>query len=396
MKNNLSFAFVLAFVSLYSSMTCSRVTAVAASPIVITRSEKVAPTNSASQFANAAPSQPASESTLPARPTPPALVKSSQDRYHNSASRVIAFLNKLRTYELSWALMPVPRPHFIKGIYLTNGTAISTKTLTHFVNASKKHGINTLVIDAQGKNLTAAQMSLIKSNGLYPVARIVCFDLGLKEKYPDKRHVDEIMAAIQVAAKTGFREIQLDYIRYADSRAMQRLPLAFKYEQIGKILARARTLTDSLGVELGADVFGRITLNQNDQIGQRLELFGEHVHSLYPMVYPSHYYGDPEKIANPYGTVKEGVKNSIERIPKTRIVPYIQGFGMKIKQARLTLPEYVLKQLYAVDDADGNGYVVWNARNDYSATWKALREYDKHAAQRKKARQIAQNKAAEK
>lgn len=368
MKNtSLPLAFVFAFVSLYSSMTCTRVTAAPAEPVVVTKAERApeAPV----LLANAAP----------AEPQKPAAENTGSDKQ----PRVVRFLQKLREYQLSWAHFPVKRPDFMKGIYLTNATAVNTKSLAHFLRQSKKYGINTLVIDAQGQAISADQMSMIKSAGIYPVARIVCFDLGLKQKYPDQKHVDKIMASVERAAKSGFREIQLDYIRYADAKHLQRLPLKFKYDQIATVLSRARKLADSLGVELGADVFGRITLNKNDHIGQKLELFGQYVHNLYPMVYPSHYYGDPEKIANPYGTVKEGVASSKERIPQTRIIPYIQGFGMKIKQSGLALPQYVLKQFFAVDDAQGHGYVVWNARNDYSATWKALQEYDRLAPKRK-------------
>jgi len=368
MKNTpLPFAFVFAIVSLYSSMTCTRVAATSAETVVVTRP------------ANPAPMPVMLANTAPVEPPKPA----AEIRADNKQPSIARFLQKLREYQLSWAQFPVKRPDFMKGIYLTNATAVNTKSLAHFLRQSKKYGINTLVIDAQGKPITADQMSMIKSAGIYPVARIVCFDLGLKKKYPDEKHIDKIMALLTRAAKSGFREIQLDYIRYADEKHLQRLPLKFKYDQIATILSRARKLTDSLGVELGADVFGRITLNKNDHIGQKLELFGQYVHNLYPMVYPSHYYGDPEKIANPYGTVKEGVANSKERIPQTRIIPYIQGFAMKIKQSGLALPQYVLKQLFAVDDAEGHGYVVWNARNDYSATWKALQEYDRLAPKRK-------------
>lgn len=374
MKNTpLPLTFVFACVSLYSSMTCTRVTAAATTTVVVTKADNAHQAHVL--LANAAP-------TEPEKPA-------GEKRDNDKQPALVRFLQKLREYQLSWAQFPVKRPDFIKGIYLSNATATNTKSLLHFLRQSKKYGINTLVIDAQGREISADQMSLIKSAGIYPVARIVCFDLGLKQKYPDQNHVDTLMALVERSAKAGFREIQLDYIRYADAKHLQRLPLRFKYGQIGAILSRARKLTDSLGVELGADVFGRITLNQNDHIGQKLELFGQYVHNLYPMVYPSHYYGDPEKIANPYRTVKEGVASSKERIPQTRIIPYIQGFGMKIKQSGLALPQYVLKQFFAVDDAEGHGYIVWNARNDYSATWKALQEYDRLAPKRKQQR-IAQ------
>lgn len=380
----LPFLFVLSIVSLYGSMTCSRLSATGEKPlanaentVVITRS---AAAETPVTLANAAPIK--QDNTAP-------LETATAGVTAKGKKSVVAFLAKLRQYQLSWAQFPIKRPDFLKAIYLTNGTAVNTKSLRHFIAQSKKYGINSMVIDAQGKNISTEQMSLLKTNGIYPIGRVVVFDLGLKQKYPDQAHLEKVLASVERAAKSGYREIQLDYIRYADRRDLQLLPLKFKYDQIGSILARMRKVTDSLGVELGADVFGRITINRNDHIGQKLEVFGEYVHNLYPMVYPSHYYGDPEKIADPYGTVKEGVENSKERIPKTRIIPYIQGFGMKIKPSGLALPQYVLKQFFAVDDAQGDGYVVWNARNDYSATWKALQEYDKRAPERKKNIKVA-------
>jgi len=364
----LPFIFVAAFVCLYGSMTCLGTTvasnATEHSSVVVQKS----PHLKTIQFANTPPTVP---------PTPPAEVEPVGTNLPPAKRGVdlVRFMKKLREFQISMALLPIARPNFIRGIYLTNNTAMQLKTLKHFVDQSQKNGVNTLVIDAQGKMLTDEHMSIIKTRGLFPVARIVCFELGLKNKFPDGNHVNKILVLMEESAKAGFREIQLDYIRYADYKELQRLPLKFKYEQINGVLTKARNKANELGVELSADVFGRITLNENDHIGQKLENFGQFVHTLYPMVYPSHYYGDPAKIANPYGTVKEGVENSKERIPQTRIVAYIQGFGMSIQESGLSLSQYVYKQFKAVDDAKGDGWVVWNARNDYSATWAALRHY---------------------
>ncbi|MCS6972706.1 MAG: putative glycoside hydrolase [Turneriella sp.] len=286
--------------------------------------------------------------------------------------------------EKKQALLAIARPEFIRGIYLTNATAADSRRLARMVEMGKKYGLNTLVIDAQGTPLGFRQLARIKSAGFYPIARIVCFDFGLKLRQPEPQHLEKIFAAARRAAAIGFQEIQLDYIRYADEPAQRQLPLKFKYQQIAGVLEKARALADTLGVELGADVFGRITLNNDDPIGQKLEIFGRYVHNLYPMVYPSHYYGDLERIRNPYRTVKEGVEKSKERIPHTRIIPYIQGFAMQIKASGLSLPQYILKQFYAAEDGGADGFVVWNARNDYTATWQALREYERWAPLRKK------------
>ena len=47
---------------------------------------------------------------------------------------------------------------------------------------------------------------------------------------------------------------------------------------------------------------------------------------------------------------------------------------MKVQQTGLSLKDYIKKQLLATADADGDGWVIWNARNDYSTSYLAIAE----------------------
>jgi len=269
-----------------------------------------------------------------------------------------------------------PVPDYIRGIYISNGTALSYKKLSHFIEKSKLFNINTMVVDVQKKMVPKSHVEMLKNNGIYPVARVVVFLGGLKTKYPEKEYIDSILALMEAAAHQGFEEVQLDYIRYADDKELLKIPLKEKYHVINTILEAARATADRMNIRLSADVFGRITLNNHDHIGQKLENFSHYVDSLYPMLYPSHYTGDFNRISQPYNTIKEGVENSISRCGKVRIIAYIQGFNLKTEQSGKSLVDYIKDQMSAVEDANGAGWIIWNAKNDYESSYKAIAKAD--------------------
>ena len=269
----------------------------------------------------------------------------------------------------------IPVPKFMRGIYLSNGTANSKNNLLHMINQAKVYHINTFVVDVQNNMIPREYLKLIKQAGIFPVARIVVFLGGLRTKSPSAEYVDQILELMDAAAYQGFLEVQLDYIRYADSKEMESLPLDFKYQTINKILEKTQVKADSLSIFLSADLFGRVTLNENDQIGQRLENFSRYTDTIYPMLYPSHYTNDEYRIAHPYETVKEGVEKSMKRCRNTKIVAYIQGFPWKIESSGKSLSQYIQDQIAAVDDAGGHGWIIWNAKNEYTQSFHAIKAY---------------------
>ncbi len=272
----------------------------------------------------------------------------------------------------------LPLPKFTRGIYLNNATAYSLSKLTKFIEEAKSYDINTFVIDVQKKMIPRTHLDKIKDHGIYPVARIVVFQGGLKDKDVSKEYLDSIIQTMEDAAFQGFLEIQLDYIRYADDPELLKIPLSYKYATISSILERARKKADEMSVFLSADLFGRVTLHQNDHIGQKLEHFARYTDTIYPMLYPSHYTNDDYRISNPYETVREGVEKSRERCPDTRIVAYIQGFDMKISGSGKTLSDYILAQIEGVADARGSGWIIWDARNRYTESYTAIENFQRN------------------
>lgn len=263
-------------------------------------------------------------------------------------------------------------PDIYRGIYINNYTVFTPDRLNSLIKKSQKYKINSLVIDVQPKLPDSKMIKEISSKGFYPIARIVVFDGGLKEYPPDPEHIGRILDLAGRCAEIGFEEIQLDYIRFSDNLNGVKLSLKQRYRLISGILKMATDRVRPHKVRVGADIFGRVAFNQNDMIGQNLELFATHLDTIYPMLYPSHFYGQSHRIRDPYGTIFEGIKNSMKRVNgRSRIIAYIQGFNMKVSPSGLSLVGYIQKQIEAVEKAGGGGYIVWNSSNDYDAFFEA-------------------------
>lgn len=276
----------------------------------------------------------------------------------------------------------VGQPKIYRGLYLHNVTGRDYEKLKEVITTGLNYGINTLVVDIQRRPIPAENMALMKEARMYPVARLVCFEGGLKQVRPSKAYMENLYQLAEDAAKLGFEEIQLDYIRYADSWGRKKMKTSQKYEIIGNILAEFKERMKPYHVKVGADIFGRIPFNTGDVIGQKIELFAKEMDVLYPMLYPSHFYGDKLRIARPYDTIYEGVDRSIKRIEQdpayrgTKVVAYIQAFRIKVGPSKLSYTDYIYRQLVAGERA-GHGWVAWNARNAYEPTWKALEKLKK-------------------
>ncbi|WP_061219250.1 putative glycoside hydrolase [Leptospira weilii] len=286
--------------------------------------------------------------------------------------------SSLRSSELQ-TTSNIKVPEFSRGIYISQRTLKKTKEFYDLRKKGKQYGVNFLVIDIQPSAPSKETVETLIAEGFYPVARVVNFDGGLPTEKPSNQRVASIHKSIRSACKSGFPEIQLDYIRYADNLRLK-LTYETRYKNIAAIIKdiRKETLECENLPYLGADIFGRIPFNENDMIGQKVEVFAQVVDVLYPMLYPSHFYGMPTRIKNPYQTVYDGTILTIKRSLKTtRVVPYIQGFNMSVGKSGLSLSDYIKAQIKASYDSGGNGFVVWNAWNDYESTFQALKDYDK-------------------
>ena len=266
-------------------------------------------------------------------------------------------------------------PAYTRGIYITNFVAQSKERVQHFITKALSYQLNTFVIDVQKKMISQEIIQMIKNAQIFPVARVVVAEGGLRQKQFSKQHIHKILQLIKDSSAQGFEEVQLDYIRYADINNLLGLSLHYKYNVIRSFLKQAKQVADQNNIHLSADLFGRITLNQHDHIGQKLEIFGEYTQTIYPMLYPSHYTNDYNRISDPYATVKEGVEKSKARLPHRRIVAYIQGFNIKVKPSQLNFVHYIKAQIKACKDSASDGWIIWNSRNEYSPAWQAIEQF---------------------
>jgi hypothetical protein len=274
---------------------------------------------------------------------------------------------------------------YLRGIYLPvrkgAGDARNLDFVKSIVARSKPLGVNAYVLDVQAfqgnKNKVNPEVvAYLKSEQIYVIARIVCFEGGIQKFPVPQAHLDGLAALVEAAAGQGFDEVQLDYIRFADSGV--RVALKRKYEFLDKFIGGMREITKRHGVKLSADIFGRIVYNKNDAIGQNLENYAKHTDVIYPMLYPSHFTADKKRLSDPAFTLTEGTQKALDRLQgtSTEIMPWVQCFVYNIQHARVNLTQYVVLQVQAIEKTAARGWVAWNAKGDYKELFQALENID--------------------
>ncbi len=290
--------------------------------------------------------------------------------------------NNIPAVNLPTEVTPTPRtryayraPDFYKGIYINNVTVRTPRMYRPILERAVQAGINTLVVDVQPLFPSDEFIKYARESGFYLVSRIVVFEGGLKTYPPPLAHIGIIVDTAEKSGRNGFMEVQLDYIRFADNPNIVNLSLAQRYRMLEGILKMTTDRVRPLGLRVGADIFGRIAFNRDDWIGQKIEIFANHLDTIYPMLYPSHFYHEPHRINDPYRTILEGTQNCVNRSAgRAKIVAYIQGFPMSIGSH--TYDAYLRKQIQASHDAGGGGFIVWNITNHYDAFFRALLQVD--------------------
>jgi hypothetical protein len=266
---------------------------------------------------------------------------------------------------------------FMRALYIPNQKGRNLDFIKSLVSKGKPLGINMLVIDVHTSGnsrlrINSKVLEYLKSEKIYTTARVVCFQDGINQLPVSEGKIKGLYELVSAAAESGFDEVQLDYIRFQDDGTPYSLKK--KYAVIEDLLKNFRKITDERKVKLSADLFGRIVYNQNDFIGQKLEVFAGYTDVLYPMLYPSHYTGDRQRMAAPGETVKEGTLKGLKRVEgkSVEIQPYIQAFPYNIQYAKVKLDQYVALQIKGVEETGARGWVAWNPNGDYSSVFSAL------------------------
>ena len=269
-------------------------------------------------------------------------------------------------------------PEFYKGIYLTVDSALNINKLKTFVENAKQAGINTLVIDVQSAKyakciVPAENVQFVKDNGMHAIARVVIFPDGLKDWPVSEEYIKDKIDIAESACKNGFKEIQFDYIRFNDSNRNKHLKVQERYAFIEGFITRTKKQLAAYNVKFAADIFGRIPLNVDDVIGQKMESMDKVVDIICPMAYPSHYTWSKKLMKDPYFTVLTTSKRAKERSKNAQIVTWIQAFRMKLYD--MPYDKYVNEQIKAVHDSGIKGYLLWNARQDYDVPLKVVKNF---------------------
>ena len=338
---------------------------------------------------------------------------------------------------------PVSAPHVkppvVRGIYI-GAWNIGSEDLNRFAELCGDGVYNSLVIDVKddmgyitfindNANLTEASryavldlersIPRLKERGVYTIARLVCFKdplrcsleprLAVHNNYggtwKDAEDIawldpyntaawDYIISVAKEAARIGFDEVQLDYVRFPTDGNLDEINYGSagagktKAGAIGEFLAYARSALAGTNVKLAADVFGIIAVSKGDfeGIGQDLDIVLRNVDYVCPMVYPSHFANKRQngvgQIINdvlfetpdldPYGVVHNLMLMVKDRLPADEshavIRPYLQAFtaGYLGKgYYKVYTAQEVADQIKAVYDAGFDEWILWNDTGEY-------------------------------
>ena len=200
----------------------------------------------------------------------------------------------------------------------------------------------------------------------------------------NKEVQDYNIALAKYVATSGVDEIQFDYVRFpaegnqADAQfAFQKDPKIHRDDVIADFLDRAYSQLHPMGVLVSLDVFGIMAWQRQVDLshtGQDIAKMAKHCDVISPMIYPSHFFG-MDGYASPGDAPEHFISVSMDRFEKatagTGVVlrPWLQAFRWRTKTYS---PEYILKQVSSSHAHYGNGFLFWNAANDYSKPFAAM------------------------
>jgi hypothetical protein len=314
-------------------------------------------------------------------------------------------------------LAPRPAPLEMRGVHVTMALASLPGKLEEYASMQ---GLNTIQLDLKDENGEVAwnfasvplarkigaarpyyrpkQAALLaRRHGVYLIGRIVCFEdpvlssarperaiqrsdgsvwrnhagLGWIDPY-NRANWEYIVDIAVAAAKSGFDEIQFDYVRFpTDGDTSDIVYPARDGTSMGWTIAEfaqyASERLRPLGVRISADVFG-LSATRNLGIGQFPRRIARYVDVIYPMVYPSHYVPGEYGLDDPNAVPGQVVAASLAdfkrdlRGTKAKIIPWLQDFSY----GRTYTADDVKVQIDAARRAGTGGFLLWNAGGIYT------------------------------
>ncbi len=196
------------------------------------------------------------------------------------------------------------------------------------------------------------------------------------------------LAIAMELAEMGVDEIQFDYIRFPTMGNTRDAGYSFDGEKIPKhqvitaFLAQARQELAPYRVLLSIDVFGVMGWGRPEDVrmtGQKIEHLAQHCDVISPMIYPSHFYGPFESIANPgdhpFFIVSEACEkfSVVLRDMEVTLRPWVQAFPLGTSTFS---EEYIVEELLALSYSEARGWLFWSAGNAYDVAWKGLVQWN--------------------
>jgi hypothetical protein len=325
---------------------------------------------------------------------------------------------------------PFPKDSEVRAIYLTGGTAGSARGI-ELVRRWKQAGGNAVVFDIKDSDGTInvpfehplarkiknypitnlpKYVRYLHSLDLHVIARQALFrDDNIAQHHSqlavqsrslhqpwrengklvwsdssNKEVQDYNIALAKYVATSGVDEVQFDYVRFpaegnqADAQfAFQKDPKMHRDDVIANFLDRAYSELHPMGVLVSLDVFGIMAWQRQVDLshtGQDIVKMAKHCDVISPMIYPSHFFG-MDGYAAPGDAPEHFISVSMDRFEKITagsgvvLRPWLQAFRWRTKTYS---PEYILKQVSTSKNHHGDGFLFWNAANDYSKPFTAM------------------------
>ncbi len=323
------------------------------------------------------------------------------------------------------AITHIPTPDSVKAIYMSSWVAATPSMREKLVRLIDETEINAVIIDVKdytGKisfPMDNAEIKRIGSyekripdivefidslhkKGVYVIGRVAVFQdpyyARLEPKFAVKRSDGALWKdrkgalwldagaipvweyAIVIAKESyrvGFDEINFDYIRFPSDGNMNDIVFPIsgnrpKEEVVREMWQELGWAMKKAGIPSSADVFGMTTTAQDDMnIGQIFEDSLSSFDFSAPMVYPSHYPGDWNGIANPaahpYEVIKYSIGAAVERAQRAsssqkQIRPWLQDFDLGADYGA----KEVRAQIQALDELGVKSWMLWDPSNQYT------------------------------
>jgi hypothetical protein len=313
------------------------------------------------------------------------------------------------------ATRPRPLPIEVRGVHVTGALASLPGKLEEYVGLTK-HGLNTIELDIKdeggeiafapagvplaGKTgavrsyyAPRAVAKLMHRKDIYLIGRVVVFqdpylararpDLairrtdgsiwtthaGLAWVNPYDRRVWDYNVSIAIAAaRAGFDEIMLDYVRFpsdgdVDSAVYPGRTSVRRGRVIADFVAYAAQRLAPHGVRVSSALFG-LAATRDMGLGQVPKFISRHVDDLHPMAYPALYGGGELGLVTPTAEPGETVFRTLVdykrqmRGSQAQLIPWIQDWNYR--------PEEVLQQVRAARLQGTKGFLLWNANGLYT------------------------------